>query len=116
MMSSAEIQWGGPPGPRGSPRTRSSFGINFLPNARGRPGGRPRTRRSTPQFMQVFGGGKTKRHWAIQPADRFQRVQPAKSRLAGKIARPTELASMAGKSRYQAGRAQALRLRPAGAK
>src|SRR6266700_8030361 len=43
------IQWGsrlraGPPGPRGSPRTRSSFGINFLPNARGRPGGRLRTR------------------------------------------------------------------------
>src|SRR6476660_447364 len=33
------------PGPRGSPWTRSSFGINFLPNA----SGRPRTRGSAPQ-------------------------------------------------------------------
>src|SRR5690242_9089314 len=39
--NSAEPQWGGPPGPRGSPWTRSSFGIDFLPNARGRPGGPP---------------------------------------------------------------------------
>src|SRR5437016_1818883 len=27
VYSSAEIRWGGPPGPRGSPRTRSAFGI-----------------------------------------------------------------------------------------
>ena len=48
----------GPPGPALRLKNPS------LPDCKGRPGGRPRTRGSAPQLMQVSDHGKTKWHWA----------------------------------------------------
>ena len=51
--------WGGPPGPRGSPRTRSSLEESAVG-----PTGGSRTRGSAPQLCSYPKTGKTKWHWA----------------------------------------------------
>jgi len=48
------IKWGGPPGPRGFPWTRSSPGkISFMRVPKSRPGGLPRTRGPAPLLAPV---------------------------------------------------------------
>jgi len=55
--------WGGPPGPRGSPRTRFFALVSTSSKREGRPGGRPRTRGSAPQFWRPTGHRKNEWHW-----------------------------------------------------
>src|ERR1039458_3285685 len=62
---SAELE-GGPPGPRGTPWSRSRNNeISIIQAPAGRRGRRPQTRGSAPQFVQVFSSGKTKWHCAL---------------------------------------------------